>query len=307
MRFRRKPKQKLSSAELHRKFHDREKRRQIQLVPPEGVPVGFERASVGARYGAQFLDLLITYGGLVLIIVLLLWAGADWRMSWETFVVLFSLLTFFMRIPYYILTELVWNGRTLGKRILRIKAVSVNGRTLEPHQVVARNLMKEAEVFFPLSLGFGMIAANGWLIALSWVWLIIVLLVPVLSKRNQRLGDMIAGTVVIHQPKVAILPDLAQVTLPTDEFEFEQHHLEHYGKFELQTLETILREKHRTQQSRERDVKVMQKIRKKIGYAPVVKEADGRQFMMAFYRAQRAYLEGRALFGDTREDKFHND
>ncbi|MFM7445498.1 MAG: RDD family protein, partial [Tabrizicola sp.] len=52
---------------------------------------------------------------------------------------------------------------------------------------------------------------------------------------------------------------------------------------------------------------VVEKIRRKIGYADKVDPADHPAFLQAFYTAQRAHLEQRQLFGDRRADKHHAD
>ena len=152
--------------------------------------------------GRKFIDLLLTYGTLFALILLVLFNS---RMAWPTASALFALLSFLLRIPYYILTELVWNGRTIGKRLVKIRVISVNGRRLEPHQVVVRNLMKEAEVFTPLGLLFGIGTSSGYVQWGMAVWLLIVLAIPVFSKQKQRLGDMIAGTCVVQQPKAKLM------------------------------------------------------------------------------------------------------
>ena len=130
---------------------------------------------------------------------------------------------------------------------------------------------------------------------------------------------MVAGTLVVASPKAALLPDLvdsavsAAGTTPTmrtqpvsSRFEFEPHQLEHYGIYELQTLEAVLRrtDVHASQTRRE----IAERIRRKIDWTS---EADWNfkydgivvEFLQAFYVAQRAHLERKMLFGKRRRDK----
>lgn len=292
-----------TAAEHSRNFEKQQRRRMITILPPEGVPIGLEKASMGTRFGAQIIDLLLTYGTLI---GLLLLVGWNLPFSWETMIAFFALLSFLCRIPYYILTELVWNGRTIGKRIVKIRVVSSDGRRLEPHQVVVRNLMKEAEVFTPISLLFGIVTSTGlvrWLMAL---WLLAVILVPIINRRNQRLGDMVAGTYVVVQPQIKKAVEVTEAAKRySDDFTFTLDQLEVYGRFELQSLEKILRDKGRKREDWERDKDVAQAIRKKIGYVDPISGNDSRPFLMAFYNAQRAHLEQRRILGDKREDKHH--
>lgn len=289
----------------------REARMIRDFRPPEGVVLNFQVAGLGARFGAQFLDILLTFFLVFGIMVLL----AVLEIASLTFLTtLGALLFFFMRAPYYILTEILWNGQTLGKRISKLRVVSADGRTLRPYSVTVRNLMKEMEVFVPGTALF-MIQGLGFFEAIILlVWITVLLAVPLTNRRRQRLGDMIAGTYVIYQPKTVLMPDMAQATPAPqeDRFTFLAHQLDHYGAFELQTLEKVLqtdtskysqpmRERHRNNVT-----SIVEKIRSKIEFTDPVPPQDHEAFMRAFYRAQRQHLETRQLFGDAREDKFHH-
>ena len=281
------------------------KRRLENYLPPEGVPIMFDLAALGTRLGAQIVDVLITFGGVFMVILLVAWSGL---LAGSALVTLFLLLVFFVRIPYYIFSELVWNGRTLGKRITKIRVISTDGRRLTPHQITARNLMKEVEVFTPITTLIGASAATGLERLALILWVLVVLIIPFTNRRRQRLGDMIAGTVVVDQPVSTLLPDLATAPLVTSRgYAFHPEHLEIYGRFELQTLETILRSPPKGPKERDRVNDIAQTIIGKIGYHEKVPQNQEWEFLVDFYRQQREYLESRQLFGDAREDKFHAD
>lgn len=277
--------------------------RPANILPPEAVPIRLEIASGGARFGAQALDILITFGGLFLLFWALIWANV---LDWSMLATLFFLLVFLIRVPYYILSELVWNGRTIGKRIVRIKVISADGQRLTPHQIVARNLMKEVEVFMPATTLLSGSFQSGWVGLALTLWMVLVLCVPLFNKRRQRLGDMIAGTLVVDQPTAVLLPDLAatQGTAGVG-FVFQPEQLDVYGRFELQTLEQILRNRPKTEEQGQRVSDVVHTIRRKIKFEEDVAARDEWDFLTDFYRQQREFLESRHLFGDTREDKFH--
>lgn len=276
-----------------------------ELVPPEGVPIRFEIAGLGVRFGAQIADLLLSVGAVLAALVLLALAGAG-----DATVAVGALLFFAIRTPYYIASELLWNGQTLGKRMTGLRVVAADGRGLTTHAVVVRNLMKEVEVFVP---GTWLLVGGGdlWAGLLVLAWIAVLVAVPRFNRRRQRIGDMIAGTMVIRQPQAILLPDLtagrAQVA---DRFVFGAVQLDHYGRYELQTLERVLQTETRgsagTAEQRRANLETISRtIRAKIGYRDAVPDADAVAFLRAFYAAQRAYLERRQLFGETREDKFH--
>ncbi|MEO1491751.1 MAG: RDD family protein [Pseudomonadota bacterium] len=278
--------------------------------PPEGVPLNFEVAGLGIRLAAQITDLLIT-SMFVLVLVLFLAATdlADGSALW----IIASLSFFFIRAPYYVLAELIWNGQTLGKRICRLRVVSADGRSLRPYSVTVRNLMKEIEVFYPGTMMISAAALGPGEYIILLIWIGVLLAVPLTNKKRQRLGDMIANTYVIYQPQAILMPDLT--TRPAAEarekFAFLPHQLDHYGAYELQTLEKVL---HVDTSGHSQDIArrhrrnlkaISEKIRSKIDYTDKVDDKDIPEFLEAFYLAQRRYLESRKLFGDAREDKFH--
>ena len=289
------------------------KKREARLIrdfrPPEGVVLNFQVAGLGSRFGAQILDLLLT--GLAILAIVILLSVTEIA-SWGFLTTFAALAFFFIRAPYYVLTELLWNGQTLGKRITGLRVVSADGRSLAPYAVTVRNMMKEMEVFVPGTALFAIAGLGVAEIVLLLVWITILLAVPLTNRKRQRLGDMIAGTYVIHQPRAVLMPDVAtRQPAQTERFSFLNHQLDHYGRFELQTLERVLqtdlsgysremRERHRRNLAA-----ITEKIRAKIEYTDRIEPADHQTFLEAFYRAQRRYLETRQLFGDAREDKFH--
>ena len=303
------------------------------FLPPEGVPLSFEVAPLGARFGAQILDLLAT-GLLALSLVLLLTLtealppAAGELIGW--------LLFLFVRAPYYIAAELVWNGQTLGKRARALRVVSADGRSLRPYAIAVRNIMKELEVFVPGTalLMAPVLSPPEHLVLLAWI--AVLLAVPLTNRRRQRLGDIIAGTYVIRQPRAVLMPDMAagaagavgadtgtdasavpgEDAVAAGRFTFHAHQLDHYGAYELQTLEQVLHSQARHGRTRRLDraaarrhgqtlAAIADQIRAKIDYTEPVAEPDVPAFLEAFYLAQRRYLESRKLFGDARADKFY--
>ncbi|WP_343315652.1 RDD family protein [Brucella sp. BE17] len=277
-----------------------------QFIPPEGVPISFSIASLGSRLGAQLLDLIFTY---LVVYVCVLTLFVSGLLPFEAQFILAILLVFFLRIPYYILSEMIWNGRTLGKRIVGIRVINMNGRRLTAHQVTARNLMKEVEFFTPLTMVFAASSLSGWGIAIMLIWVSVIFIVPIANRRRQRLGDMIAGTMVVDNPRSALLSDLAlaapAVVADQAEFDFLPEHLDVYGKFELQTLEDVLRDPAKSADAPEVE-RIAQTIVRKIRYDAPVKRGRELAFLRAFYRAQREHLETLRLFGNRRENKFHH-
>src|SRR5438045_2929261 len=84
---------------------------------------------------------------------------------------------------YFILFEWLWNGQTPGKRWLKLRVIRDDGRPLTLWKAIARNLLRIAD------------AAPRFVLPVYSVGLIVIFL----SGRDQRLGDMFAGTVVVRE------------------------------------------------------------------------------------------------------------
>ncbi|WP_157944537.1 RDD family protein [Mangrovicella endophytica] len=288
--------------------------RSLVLVPPEGVPLHLSIPTLGARIGAQIIDLIITGLLTAALVYALVFVEV---IPGEAVVALTSLVSLLAGTPLYILFELLMNGRTPGKRLLGIRVVSLDGTGLTTHQVVVRNLLKEVEVLVPIQV-LPAVFVGSPLAFVVLAWTIAVVVVVWRSRAHQRIGDFAANTVVVEQPSAELQPDLAMVSETAAEeavvetaerYVFTTGQLDLYGAYELQVLEKLLRTKTPApgEPPSQALLDVTASIRRKIEYPDPVPDAEAADFLLAFYRAQRAFLEQKKLFGEARDDKFHRD
>lgn len=279
------------------------------VTTPEGVALRFELASRSDRAAALVIDLTIIIGviiglGLLVFILALMLGLSGWQAA-------FALLAFFIvRNFYFTYFELRWHGTTPGKRVVRTRVIDRYGERLRPESVFARNLMREVELFLPLSLvaSANTVGAGNWSILFALIWVSLFTLMPLFNKDVMRAGDIVGGTWVIKAPKSRLLPDMAQATLAGAKtsdtgapgYAFTREQLEVYGIYELQTLETVLRQQGAT--AYETRIEVCSRIRRKIDWQGEG-VMDPQRFLEAFYAALRAHLENRMLFGKRRESK----
>jgi uncharacterized RDD family membrane protein YckC len=270
-----------------------------EVVTPEGVVVHVRLASASARGGALMLDLVILIVSLLAVGILTLIAGNPLGRAGGV-LALFGLRTF-----YFSGFELAWNGRTPGKRMTGLRVVNRRGGTLTPAAVIARNLMREVELFLPLSIaitGGAGVTNDPWTFAALLIWVCVLAFLPLFNRDRLRAGDMVAGTWVIIEPKPALLPELVSDAAAST-YRFTTQQLAVYGVKELQVLEEVLRSPQASRQSLERDV--AQRIARKIRYpAPDAVALDAERFLEAFYAAQRRRLEAELAFGRRRRDKY---
>ena len=274
-----------------------------EVVTPEGVPVRFAIALAGDRLGAFMLDLLVILG-IVLAIVIPL-AGLAMRnlVGGDLVLAVAILAVFLVRTFYFAFFELAWQGQTPGKRRLRIRAVEARGGPLTAEAIIARNLTRELELFLPVAALFAPDAlfpgAPAWSRLAATAWMLVFGFLPLFNRDRLRVGDLVAGTVVVRTPDAVLLEDLAAARA-REALGFTDEQLDVYGVYELQVLEDVLRR--RGQAGHEDAVRtVAEKVREKIRWSgePIADE----RFLEAFYAALRARLERRLLFGKRRADK----
>jgi uncharacterized RDD family membrane protein YckC len=289
--------------------------RRREIITPEGIPIQFTLASISERLTALVIDAAIILVS-VFVIALVIGIIAPGQNDWLSALAL--LLITLLRHFYFAFGELKGHGATPGKRAAGIRVIDARGGSLEASAVLARNLVRELELWMPLT--FLLASSMVWPDAPIWMWigactwLVVVALLPVFNKDNLRIGDLIGGTLVVVQPKVQLRPDLAdgravrQETflavkpLPTGpRYTFTEAQLEVYGIYELQVLEGLLRGEAAVDISAV--ATVAEKIRAKVQYQERVPAGDDERFLRDFYAALRTHLEKRLLFGKRREDK----
>jgi len=289
-------------------------RRHREVVTPEGVPLAFPLADAGERITAFAVDMVVLTAallGLGLLAGLAAPASPDGGSIAGSLVLLAG---FLLRNFYFVFFELRWQGQTPGKRLVKTRVIDAGGGPLTADAIVARNLMRDVELFLPLSVALA--PGTFWPNAPPWatlgagLWAFIVVLLPLFNKDRARIGDLVAGTRVAAVPKAVLLPDLAaerdagRVTPRKDARPtFTAEQLDVYGAYELQVLADLLRSNTSTTRVEIQAADtVCASIRKKIrwsGAAPF----DSIFWLEEFYAAQRAHLERKMLFGKKKVDK----
>jgi uncharacterized RDD family membrane protein YckC len=291
--------------------------RRRELITPEGIALPVVLASRGARFGALLIDLIVIVLSVVVVAIVLGFAraGVDDVVgaakagarspAGDAIDITIILTMFVLRYGYFLLFELGPRGATPGKRMTGIRIAARDGGRLSTEMVLARNLLRDIELFLPIFALLVVSFAGGltnWAMA---VWLLIFALFPFLNKDRLRAGDLIAGTWVVEAPRQKL-----EAVLSTGEtaasgtsvatgasYKFGEAELAIYGEFELQTLERVLRE-----DRPEAMVAVHEAICRKIGWNPGA--GDERAFLEAYYTQLRARLESGMRLGKRKADKF---
>ncbi|MFT3744226.1 MAG: RDD family protein [Pyrinomonadaceae bacterium] len=165
------------------------------IETPERVQLEFALASIGNRFLAVAIDHFIQYFSIILIAWLALSlagydssdvASAPERLLIETpkwVIAALIIVLFLIFAGYFIVFEWLWNGQTPGKKLLKLRVIRDDGRPLTLWEAIARNLLRIGD------------AVPGFILPIYSIGLIVIFL----SSRDQRLGDIFAGTVVIRE------------------------------------------------------------------------------------------------------------
>jgi uncharacterized RDD family membrane protein YckC len=170
--------------------------RVIVIRTPENIELSYALAGPASRAAAYFLDLLVmyafgqlTFNLLVVAFVALFRALGLESELWVSAIV--GLFGFALYNGYFILLEWLMNGQTPGKRLLHIRVIKQGGYALRFFDTLLRNLLRVID-FLPLFYGVGLTSL-------------------LLTRDSQRIGDLVAGTLVVYQEPVetdSLLPDL---------------------------------------------------------------------------------------------------
>ena len=292
--------------------------RRRTLITPEGIALPVKLASRGTRLGALLIDLTIIVMTLLLSTLALLYIGSKvFQMSGTTldkaspqlqstlqFLSIFYLaLLFLLRHGYFLYFELGPRGATPGKRMTGVRVAARDGGRLTTEMVLARNLLRDAELTLPLIALFSLIDGGiaEWA---AMAWLAVFALFPLFNRDRLRAGDLVAGSWVVEAPRAKLAAALstgqtaASGTSPATgvSYKFGEADLAIYGEYELQTLERVLRENRP-----EALAAVHEAICRKLGWSPG--SGDERAFLEAYYTQLRARLEGGMRMGQRKADK----
>ena len=164
---------------------------QLSIETPELVSLEYPLAGIGSRCLALLLDYAAQAAFYLLAMLAIVFLPGTTHSSrhvypqgsaaakWATAIVI--LVPFLLHWAYFTLFEAFWDGRTPGKRIMRIRVIQNTGRSITFFEAMTRNLLRAID-FLPGFYAIGLLSIF-------------------ITKTDQRLGDLAAGTLVVHEVK----------------------------------------------------------------------------------------------------------
>jgi uncharacterized RDD family membrane protein YckC len=204
---------------------------------PENVQVSYALAGLGSRFIAWFVDQIFVSIAMVVILIVVALVGVTFEDLFGQFrenldfdpehaesavAVMFGVFAIIAGLgsfAYFTLCELLWRGQTPGKRMIGIRVVKADGFALDPSSIFVRNIVRVLDNF-----------------PLMWV-------IPLLSKRSQRAGDMVAGTIVIGEETLdlgSVRTELSERKAVDSEFRFDNRSLAKLTESDFEGVERLL-------------------------------------------------------------------
>ena len=151
------------------------------IETPEHVRISYHLAGPIRRGLAWGLDTLVRGAVLVGFLMLAGLSGLDRATGTKSGLLL--LIAFLLEWIYFVVCDMLMSGQSLGKRAFNLRVVSAHGLPVGLGDSLLRNLLRSAD-FLPL----------GYVLGVTCM---------LFDARFRRLGDLVAGTLVIYEPKVA--------------------------------------------------------------------------------------------------------
>jgi uncharacterized RDD family membrane protein YckC len=155
----------------------------LTIDTPEQTALEYPIAGLGSRFLAVLADTgiqaVLAFFVVVLgsLIGLGLSAFGNFGPQWTFAIIIF--LLFLLNSGYFALFEIFWNGQTPGKRLAQLRVIKDDGRPIGTYEAIVRNVLRLVD-WLPTFYALGLVSIF-------------------LSRQSKRLGDFVAGTVVVHE------------------------------------------------------------------------------------------------------------
>jgi uncharacterized RDD family membrane protein YckC len=249
----------------------------LRIDTPENVTFDYEVAGIGSRFLAALVDTVLLVLLQVIVLGTLIFIGLrrqdlfslDDGPTWILAVL--SLIAFVFFWGYYIFFEILWNGQTPGKRWVGLRVIRLDGTPVTTAEVVIRNLVRTIDLL-PAAYGVGVISMF-------------------VNQNSRRLGDLAAGTVVVHEGTTSSLKDLtanrrgALVTLVTDSAIPAGFPLERLTGQDLQIIEQFLLRRSHLANRRQLARHILRSLYERVGQpTETILSEDSEGMLAAFYQ-----------------------
>lgn len=165
----------------------------LNIDTPEQVALEFSLATIGSRFLAVAIDTIIQIACaivLLLVVAAAIWATGALGLAARPWVLAVLVIGgFVIYYGYFAVFETLWNGQTPGKRVIGLRVIHASGRPISAWEAILRNVVRLVDQM-PAIYAIGIVSVF-------------------VTERSQRLGDLAAGTVVVHERLAEALESVA--------------------------------------------------------------------------------------------------
>lgn len=168
----------------------------LGMETAEHISFRYQLAGPVQRLSAYTIDLIVRciIGFFVILLVLISGAGGDWENMWGLELGVLLLLFFVLEWGYFVFFETLWHGTSPGKRALRLRVIRKNGLPVTFSDSLLRNLLRAADLL-PTFYAIGGMTM-------------------LIDTEFRRLGDLVAKTLVVVEPRASLGEADARGTTP---------------------------------------------------------------------------------------------
>lgn len=245
----------------------------LSIDTPEQIALEFHLATIGSRFLALAADTVVQVLAAAALLAVAIsvrlltgpfWPGAP---AWVFAAVILGWFTLYY--GYFALFETLWNGQTPGKRLMGLRVIHTSGRPLSAYEAILRNIVRIVDQM-PGIYAVGMVAVF-------------------LSERSQRLGDLAASSVVVHERLSE--GEARAVEVREHDPAGPRHGANRLPEAELLVVETFLRRRHELDgwarvANAER---IARRLRDKLGLEHTGRNEEFLEEILAEYRAGGRY------------------
>lgn len=155
----------------------------LTIDTPEQTALEYPIAGLGSRFIAILADtaiqLVLAFFVIIVASIVGIGLAVFGGLGPQWIVAIVVVLLFLLNSGYFALFEIFWNGQTPGKRYVQVRVIKDDGRPIGAYEAIVRNALRLVDIL-PAMYGVGLVSIF-------------------LSGQSKRLGDFVAGTVVVHE------------------------------------------------------------------------------------------------------------
>ncbi len=190
----------------------------ISITTPQNIDLEYELASVGDRIVAGLIDYAIITAYCI-IMVALFFGSLSLNINDIVSIIIFFLL--YMPVIFYsLLSEILMNGQTVGKRVMKIKVISLTGNQPSISQYLIR-----------------------WLFRLIDLWIssyLLAIIMIAVTEKHQRLGDLVANTTLIKTTPRTYIQQTIYAPVAENNYKLTYPEVEHLKDSDMQLVKEVL-------------------------------------------------------------------